>query len=90
METCEERKVRKRKQIEMRKKAEKVARLHRLLNRELQQVHKLNKDGSGLPMRWWPVVQEWEEAVALAKIKKDELEKEEEWSIPLKVKKEEP
>ena len=35
-------------------------------------------------MQWWPVVEEWEEAVALAKIKKEE------WSIPLKVKKEEP
>ena len=30
------------------------------------------------------MVQEWEEAVALAKMKKEE------WSIPLKVKKEEP
>ena len=41
---------RKRKQIEMRKKAEKVKKLHRMLNRELHQAHKLSKDGRGLPM----------------------------------------
>ena len=35
-------------------------------------------------MQWWLVIEEWEEVVALAKIKKEE------WSIPLKVKKEEP
>ena len=75
--------ARKRKQREMKKKAEKMAKLHRLLNRKLQQVHKLSSDGRGQPMQWWPVVEEWEEAVVLAKIKKEEQ------SIPLKVKKEE-
>ena len=35
-------------------------------------------------MQWWPIVEEWEESVALAKIKKEER------SIPLKVNKEDP
>ena len=68
----------------MKKRAEKMVKLHRLLNRELHQVHKLSTDGRGNPMQWWLVVEEWEETAALAKIKKEE------WSIPLKVKKEEP
>ena len=72
---------RKRKQQEMKQNAEKMVKLHRLLNRTLQQSHKLNVDGRGNPLWWWPVVEEWEEAVALAKIKKEEQ------SIPLKVKK---
>ena len=42
--------VRKRKQREMRKMAEKMAKLHRLLNRELDQAHKLSTDGRGKPM----------------------------------------
>ena len=62
--------ARKRKQRELRKKVEKMVWLHRLLNRELCQVHKLSLDGRGLPMRWWPVVGEWEEAGALVKIKR--------------------
>ena len=66
------------------RKQRKMAQLHRLLNRTLQQSHKLNIDGRGMPLWWWPVVEEWEEAVALAKIRMEE------WSIPLKVKKEEP
>ena len=44
--------ARKRKQREMRKKAEKMAKLHRLLNWELCQAHKLSLDGRGKPM-WW-------------------------------------
>ena len=44
-------KVRKRKQREMRKKAEKMAKLHRFLNRALQQLYKPNVDGRGKPMR---------------------------------------
>ena len=43
-------KVRKRKQKEIRKKAEKMVRLHRSLNRVLCQSHKLNVDGRGMPM----------------------------------------
>ena len=62
--------VRKRKQIDIRKKADKAAKLHRMLNKVLWQSHKLMVDGRGQPLQWWPVVPEWEEAVALAKIKK--------------------
>ena len=51
-------KVIKRKQREMRKKAEKARKLHRMLNRALHQAHKLSTDGRGLPMQWWPVVEE--------------------------------
>ena len=43
-------KVRKRKQRELRKKAEKMVKLHRELNRALCQAHKLSTDGRGLPM----------------------------------------
>ena len=75
----------------MRKKAEKVRKLHRMLNRALCQAHKVSTDGRCLPMQWWPVVKEWEEAVALARIKKEkDLVEKEEQSIPLAVKKEEP
>ena len=42
--------ARKRKQIEMRKNAEKAAKLHRMLNRVLQQSHKLMVDGRGEPL----------------------------------------
>ena len=81
---AKEEKARKTKQREMRKKAEKMVILHRLLNRALRQSHKLNVDGRGKPMQWWPVVGEWEKVVAFTKIKKEE------WSIPLKIKKKEP
>ena len=64
-------KAKQRKQRELKKKAEKMARLNGLLNRALKQSHKLNVNGIGKPMRWWPVVEEWEEAVAMAKIKKE-------------------
>ena len=76
--------ARKRKERERRKKAEKMVKLHWLLNRELCKVHKLSTNGRCRPMKWWPVVEEWEEVVVMAKVKKEE------WSIPLKVKKEEP
>ena len=73
---------------EMRKKAGKARKLHRMLNRALHQTHKLSMDGRGLPMWWWPMVKEWEEAVVLTRIKKEkELAEKEEWSIPLKIKK---
>ena len=54
------------------------------LNRALHQVHKLSTDGKGGPLQWWPIVEEWEEAKRQARIKKEE------WSIPLKIKKEKP
>ena len=49
-DTWKEEKVRKRKQRELRKKAEKMAKLNRELNRVLCQAHKLSKDGRGKPM----------------------------------------
>ena len=68
----------------MRKKAEKLVKLKRELNRVLHQLHELNTDERGEPLCWWPLVEEWEEAKRVARIKKEK------WSIPLIVKKEEP
>ena len=78
MERSEKGKSKKEKADRNEKKVEKMAKLHRLLNGTLQQSYKLNIDGRGKPLQWWPIVEEWEEAVALAKIKKEE------WSIPSK------
>ena len=68
----------------MRKKAEKMVKLHRELNCAPRQLHKLNVDRRGKPLHWWPIVEEWKQVLLEAQIKKEEQ------SIPLKVKKEEP
>ena len=77
-------KVRKRKQRELRIRAEKLVKMKRELNRVLWQSHKLNKDGRGELLCWWPLVEEWEEVKREARIQKERQ------SIPLTVKKEEP
>ena len=70
----------KRKQRELRKRAEMLVKL----KRELQQAHKLSMGPEGKSLCWWPLVEEWEQVKREAKMKKEGQ------SIPLKVKKEEP
>ena len=59
--------ARKRKARELKKKAEMLAKFKRELNRALCQAHKVNEDGRGKPLQWWPLVEEWEKAKRQAK-----------------------